>query len=48
MMKYKGYYIDRNIMQGKFTVLYSGDEIVFSTMKEAIEFIDSISSGDMK
>lgn len=41
-MNYKGYYIDRNLIAGKFTVCYNGDEIAFSTMKEAFEFIDSL------
>lgn len=41
-MKYKGYFIDRNLLDCKFTVCYNGDEVVFSTMKEAIEFINEV------
>lgn len=39
---YKGYEIDRNLLEGKFSVLYQGDEVVFKTMKEAIEFINEV------
>ena len=43
---YKGYEIDRNLLAGKFTVLVSGDEIVYNTMKEAIEAINVLTEED--
>lgn len=41
-MYYKGFYIDRNIMESKFTVWLDGEAHVFRTMMDAFEFINSI------
>ena len=43
-MEYKGYYIDFNFYgMDEFSVQYCGDDIMFSTEKEAREFIDLVS-----
>lgn len=41
-MIYKDYEIDLTTFKGLITVVWDGDEIVFRTVEEAKEFIDSI------
>ena len=41
--EYRGYYIDYNIYgKNEFTVQCDGDDYWFNTIKEAMDFIDSI------
>ena len=43
-MEYKGYMIEHNIYgTNEYTVFYQGDDVWFTTLKEAKEFIDDIS-----
>ncbi len=40
---YKGYAIEYNFYgQGEYTVFYCGDDIVFHSVKDAKNFIDSL------
>ncbi len=41
-MMYKGYWID-NTTYKFLTIQYNGDDLYFTSLKEAYEFIDSIS-----
>lgn len=46
MTEYKGYYIEYNLYGMKeYSVQYCGDDVVFDTKNEAIEFIDSVTEG---
>jgi len=43
MVIYKGYEICHNIYgTGEYSVQYCGDDVIFETSNEAIEFIDEI------
>lgn len=42
MTEYKGYEIDTTTFENMITVFFEGDEIVFTSEKEAKEFIDEI------
>lgn len=43
MIEYRGFYIEFNIYGSEeYTVQYIGDDVVFSSEKEAKEFIDMI------
>lgn len=43
MIEYKGYYIEYNFYGlNEYSVQYCGDDIMFKSVKEAKEFIDSI------
>lgn len=41
-MEYKGYTIDTSVYGNLITVFYDGDDLVFNTVQEAKEFIDSL------
>lgn len=41
-MEYKDFYIDDTFIEGLYTVVYCGDEVVFDTLEEAKQFIDEI------
>jgi hypothetical protein len=41
-MDYKGYTIDTSCYGNLITVFYDGDDLVFNTVQEAKEFIDSL------
>ena len=42
-MEYKGYYIEYNFYgNNEYTVQYCGDDVEFTTLKEAKHFIDMI------
>lgn len=46
MIEYKGYYIETNFYgENEISVQYCGDDIIFSTIQEAKEFIDDITKG---
>lgn len=42
MIEYKGFYIENAYNMPGFTVCYDGDEIYFTTVTDAKNFIDSI------
>lgn len=43
MIEYKGFYIDYNFYgMGEYTVQYCSDDLIFDTVDQAKEFIDSI------
>lgn len=41
-MDYKGYTIDDSVYGNLITVFCEGDDLVFNTVQEAKEFIDSL------
>ena len=41
-MDYKGYTIDTSVYGNLITVFYEGNDLVFNTVQEAKEFIDSL------
>ena len=44
MTEYKGYYIEYDFYgENEYSVQYLGDDLIFSTMEEAKQFIDTIS-----
>lgn len=43
MIEYKGYTIEQNFYnKNEYTVYYAGDDIIFNTLEDAKEFIDSL------
>ena len=43
MIEYKGYIIEQNFYnKNEYTVYYEGDDLIFNTLKDAKEFIDSL------
>ena len=43
MIEYKGYIIEQNFYnKNEYTVYYAGDDIIFDTIEQAKEFIDSL------
>lgn len=44
MKEYKGYYIEHDFYgTDEYTVQYCGDDVMFRTEKEAMDFIDEVS-----
>ena len=49
MIEYKGYIIEQNFYnKNEYTVYYEGDDLIFNTLKDAKEFIDSLEQNKHK
>ena len=43
MIEYKGYIIENNFYnKNEYRIYYNGDDIIFNTIEEAKQFIDSL------